>query len=94
MSTGKDFIPASHLNKEVEIKANWSRVIKEEGFRATNINVHAKQKQGIDVDPFSTYASRSRTTDNFLAIEDTSESELRNMFFSRKKSFDSSDEDL
>ena len=90
MSTGKDFIPASNVNKEVEIKANWSRVIKEEGFRATNINVHAKQKPGVDVDPFSRILKKN----NFLAIEENDDSELRNMFFSRKKNSDSSDDDL
>ena len=42
-----------HRNKDIELKANWSRTKKEEGFRATNIKIESRSKNPIvDVDPF------------------------------------------
>ena len=39
-------------NRDVELKANWHRVKKEEGIEATNLKVSAKRNPIIDVDPF------------------------------------------
>jgi hypothetical protein len=38
-------------NKDVEIKASWSRVRKE-GLNATRIKIDSKKNRYVDVDPF------------------------------------------
>ncbi len=89
MSTGREFIPASMANRDVEIKANWSRTCKEEGLKGTMINVNGRQmKAGIDVDPFEGPKGRKQS---FIAIEDKETAELRDRFFNseRSKSIDS-----
>ena len=40
------------MHKDVEIKANWIRVRKEEGMSATNIKVTSKRNPIVDIDPF------------------------------------------
>ncbi|CAF0796043.1 unnamed protein product [Brachionus calyciflorus] len=52
VSTGREFIPPDQRNKEVELKANWNRVKREEGFEATNLKVTVMRNPVIDVDPF------------------------------------------
>ena len=42
-----------HRNRDIELKANWSRTKKEDGFKATNIKIESRTKNPIvDVDPF------------------------------------------
>ena len=42
-----------HRNRDIELKANWSRTKKEDGFKATNIKIESRSKNPIvDVDPF------------------------------------------
>ena len=91
MSTGREFIPASMANRDVEIKASWSRTCKEEGLKGTLINVNSReQKAGIDVEPFAIPKSRNKS---FITIEDKETTELRDRFFNseRSKSIDSID---
>jgi hypothetical protein len=47
------FSLADQRNKDIEIKANWSRTIKVEGINATNIKVNSKLNEDINVDPFA-----------------------------------------
>lgn len=54
-------------NKEIEIKANWSRVRKEEGANATKVKVNSKRNPIVDVDPFgppilNTYSEQKLVT--------------------------------
>jgi hypothetical protein len=39
-------------NKDVELKANWSRMQKEEGWKATNLQINSRKNPIVDVDPF------------------------------------------
>ncbi len=84
MSTGREFVPASMANRDVEIKANWSRTCKEEGLKGTMINVNSrKQKFGINVDPFAKMETRN---ESFIAIEDKETIQLREKFFNSERS--------
>ena len=67
VSTGRDFISAAETNKNVEIKAKWSRVRKEEGFGATLINVNSNLNPNVNVDPFE--KPRSNKKNQFLSIK-------------------------
>ena len=63
VSTGSQFIKPEERNREIEAKANWSRVRRVEGDGATHIKVSSSQNPIIDVDPFGPplVATRSLT---------------------------------
>ena len=52
VSTGAQFIKPEDRNKQIESKANWSRVRRAEGENATHVQVLSSQNPTIDVDPF------------------------------------------
>jgi hypothetical protein len=52
VSTGKDFVRNIDINKNVERKANWSRIRRQDGTNATQFIIESKHNPNINVDPF------------------------------------------
>ena len=72
---------ASLANRDVEIKANWSRTCKEEGLKGTQINVNTRRTPGIDVDPFAQQSSTKKN--GFISIDEMETAGLREKYFNR-----------
>ena len=84
------FLTAEHRNKDIEIKANWSRTIKVEGINATDIKVNSKLNEDINVDPFAAPITNKNTFNKNKSVKQlalTGPSRFYNNKINSNKSF-------